>query len=186
MTPRIAIIVGSTRPGRKGSAVGRWVAEQAATRDASYELVELADFDLPLLQEATVPGAADRDYETPQTREWSAAVDRFDGFVWVTPEYNHGVPAAFKNALDVLYPEWNHKAVGFVSYGADGGTRAVEQWRGIVANVMMVGVRAFVALSTFSDWQDDAFTPTERRAGELGRVFDQLEAMTVAISSLRG
>lgn len=188
MTSRIAVIVGSTRPGRKGSAVGQWVAEHASARDgqASYELVELADFDLPLLSEPTVPGAAKRDYRTPQTRRWSEAIDSFDGFVWVTPEYNHSVPAAFKNALDVLHPEWRHKAVGFVAYGADGGTRAVEHWRTIVANVMMVGVRGQVSLSTFLDWQDGGFAPQERRAAELATVLDQLEAMTGALQTLRG
>lgn len=105
--PAIAIIVGSTRPGRRGSAVGRWVHDHAECREgAAYDVIELRDAGLSL----------------PDDR-------RYDGFVWVTPEYNFGVPGAFKNALDLLYPEWNHKAVGFVSYGADGGVRAVEQWR---------------------------------------------------------
>jgi len=183
---KIAILVGSTRPGRKGSTVARWVLERAAQRtDAEFEVVELADFDLPLLAEAVVPGAANRQYETPQTRVWSAAVDGYDGFVWVTPEYNHGVPAAMKNALDVLYPEWNHKAVGFVSYGANDGVRAVEHWRAIVANVHMADVRAQLAFSTFTEWPDGEFTPLERREDELKAVLDQLVAMTGVVSALR-
>lgn len=182
----IAVIVGSTRPGRKGDAVGAWVMEQASQRkDADYELVTLADFNLPLLNEATVPGAAKRQYEIAETLEWSATIDRFDGFVWVTPEYNHGVPAAFKNALDVLYPEWNHKGVGFVAYGADSGVRAVEQWRVITANVRMIAVRAQVSLSTFSEWSEGVFTPLDRRAGELAGVFDQLEQITAALAPVR-
>ncbi|MEZ5097992.1 MAG: NAD(P)H-dependent oxidoreductase [Nocardioides sp.] len=183
---RIAVIVGSTRPGRQGEAVGRWVHRIAAQRgDAHYDLVDLVDFGLPLLSEPTVPGAAKRQYERPETRAWSQVVDGYDGFVFVTPEYNHGVPAAFKNALDVLYPEWNHKAVGFVGYGADGGVRAVEQWRVITANVMLTAVRAQVSLSTFVDWADGEFAPTERRAGEVERLLEQLVAMTAAVSTLR-
>ncbi|MEZ5192402.1 MAG: hypothetical protein R2734_07730 [Nocardioides sp.] len=84
-----------------------------------------------------------------------------------------------------MYPEWNHKAVGFVGYGADGGVRAVEQWRVITANVMLTAVRAQVSLSTFVDWADGEFAPTERRAGEVERLLEQLVAMTAAVSTLR-
>jgi NAD(P)H-dependent FMN reductase len=187
---RIAIIVGSTRPGRKGSFVGRWVHEQALQReDVSWkvgvDLVELEDFDLPLLQEPTVPAAADREYETPQTQRWSETVDQYDGFVFVTPEYNHGVPAALKNAVDVLGPEWAHKAVAFVSYGANGGVRAVEQWRAILANLMVADVRAQVALMVFDDWKDGDFRPLPRREEELATMLDQLVEMTEAVRTLR-
>jgi NAD(P)H-dependent FMN reductase len=187
---KIAIIVGSTRPGRKGSTVGRWVHELARRRDdvpgkVDFDLLELESFDLPLLEEPTVPAAADREYETPQTRRWSETIDSYDGFVLVTPEYNHGVPAAMKNALDVLGPEWGHKAVAFVSYGADGGVRAVEHWRGIVANVMMADVRAQVSLLVFEDWKDGEFRPLERREREVDTMLDQLVEMTEAVRTLR-
>lgn len=187
---RIAIVVGSTRPGRKGSVVGRWVHQLANRRDdvpgkVDFDLVELEDFDLPLLQEPTIPAAADREYETPETRAWSETVDAYDGFVLVTPEYNHGVPAALKNAVDVLGPEWAHKAVAFVSYGANGGVRAVEHWRTVLANLMVSDVRAQVALMTFDDWTDGEFTPLERREEELATMLDQLVALTEAVRSLR-
>lgn len=186
-TMRIAVVLGSTRPGRKGEAVARWALEQARGREgAEYELVDLAAFDLPLLSEPTVPGAAKRQYEVPQTREWSKTIDRFDGFVWVTPEYNHGVPGALKNALDVLYPEWGHKGFGVISYGADGGTRATEQWRGIIANVFGTVVRHQVALYEFLDWDDDGgFAPIERRSSELGTMLALLERTTQALAALR-
>lgn len=183
---KIGIIIGSTRPGRSGEAVGRWVHEQAIQRnDAEFELVDLEEFKLSLLGEPTVPGSANRQYEFEETRVWSEKIDSLDGFVWVTPEYNHGVPAAMKNALDLLFPEWNHKAVGFVAYGADGGVRAVEHWRTIVANVRMVAVRAQVSLSQFLDFTDGSFTPTERRAAELDNVLNQLVEMTSVVKTLR-
>lgn len=189
---RIAIIVGSTRPGRFGSSVGAWVKEQADKRESvtdgsvSYDLLELADFHLGLLAEPTVPGAANRKYENPQTRAWSATIDSYDGFIFVTPEYNHGVPAALKNAVDLIYPEWNKKAVSFVGYGADGAVRAVEHWRGIAANVHLSDTRAQLALSTFFDAKDGAFAPIERRAQELSTLFDQLEALTGLLQGTRG
>jgi NAD(P)H-dependent FMN reductase len=187
---RIAIIVGSTRPGRKGTTVGRWVNDLAQQRDdvpgkVEFELVELEDFDLPLLEEPTVPAAADKEYEVPETRAWSEAIDGFDGFVFVTPEYNHGVPAALKNAVDVLGPEWAHKAVAFVGYGANGGVRAVEHWRTIVVNLMMTDVRAQVALSTFDDWTDGDFTPIDQREQDLETTLDQLIEMTESVRAIR-
>ena len=184
---KIGILIGSTRPGRKGTAVGRWVYDAARRRDdAEFELIELADFELPLLDEPVDAGAANREYERETTRAWSRKVDELDGFVWVTPEYNHGVPAAMKNAVDLLYPEWNNKAVGFVAYGFDGGTRAVEQWRGILAAVVMFTVRSQVAPQNFADFDAGTFRPQDRRAAELDRVLDQVVAATRAVRQLRG
>lgn len=185
---RIAIIVGSIREGRHGSSVGRWVhwlAEEHAQDDQSFHLLELADFDVPLLTDAVVPGAANRQYSSPEIRRWGQEIDSYDGFVWITPEYNHGVPGAFKNAFDAIYPEWMHKAVGFVSYGADSGVRAVEQWRQIVVNAQMVDVRAQVALNSFTDFDDDGFAPQERRPDELRNMLTQLTTMTEALQPLR-
>ncbi|MET1060107.1 MAG: NAD(P)H-dependent oxidoreductase [Nocardioides sp.] len=183
---RIGIIVGSTRPGRKGAGVGAWVHEIASRRDdAEFELVDLADYDLVLLDEETVPSDAHRNYASAATRRWSAKIDELDGFVWVTPEYNHGVPAALKNALDVLWPEWGNKTVGFVAYGFDGGTRSVEQWRMIVAAAFMIAVRPQVALQNFADFDGNRFTPQDRRERELTSLLDHLVRMTEATASLR-
>lgn len=180
---KIGIIVGSIRDGRSGKAVGDWVAERAAQHgDADFALLDLKEFDVPLLTSATVPAAANKQYDSPNVTRWSQAVDSCDGFVFVTPEYNHGVPGAFKNALDNLGSEWMNKTVGFVSYGADGGTRAVEQWRQIVANFSMLDVRAQVSLSLFTDFGADGFAPQERRAGELATVLDQLIALTAKVT----
>lgn len=188
---RIAILIGSTRPGRRGPTVADWLLEQARKRpevvsgEVTYEILDLADYDLPLLAEPTIPGAANREYENEKTRAWSRAVDSFQAFVWVTPEYNHGVPAAMKNGLDVLYPEWNHKAVSIVSYGADGGVRAAEQWRVIHANVHLHATRGFMALSSFFDWDGSEFKPLDRRVGEAESMLGELNALAHATNVLR-
>ena len=122
---RIAIILGSTRPGRKGKPVARWVHDQARQRnDAEYELVDIAEFDLPLLDEPIPP--SQNKYSKDHTKRWAAKIATFDGFVFVTPEYNHGTSAALKNAIDYLYKEWNDKAAAFVSYGSAGDTCAAS------------------------------------------------------------
>ena len=178
----IGIIIGSIREGRAGAAVAQWVAERAARRDATqFAVIDLKEFDVPLLTAPVPPAAANRQYDSENVRRWSQAIDACEGFVFVTPEYNHGVPGALKNAVDSLGPEWSGKAVGFVSYGADGGVRAVEQWRQIVANFQMFDVRAQVALSLFQEFGDDGFTPQERRAGELDTLLDQLISLTARL-----
>jgi NAD(P)H-dependent FMN reductase len=182
---KIAIIVGSTRPGRIGASVAQWVSEQAQGRSAAYDLVDLADFDLDLLNEPTVPGAAGGVYENPKTTRWSEAIQEYDGFVFVTPEYNHGVPAALKNAVDVLYPEWNNKGAALVSYGADAGVRAVEQWRQILANVFLHVTRGQMSIRTFEEFEDGRFVPAPRRPEQIHALLDQLEALTAAVKSLR-
>lgn len=181
---RIGIVLGSIREGRKGQAVANWVLEQAQSRgDADYDLVDLKSFDLPLLTSATIPGLARKQYDDARVTAWSAAIDSCDAYVFVTAEYNHSVPGAFKNAVDSLGNEWADKAVGFVSYGADAGVRAVEHWRQIVANFRMFGVRQQVAISTFAEFDQQAFAPAERRAGELSTLLDQL---TQAAGKLAG
>ena len=137
---RIAIIIGSTRPGRKAEAVAKWVYEIAQNRsDAEFELVDIKDFDLPLLHEPVSPIMGQ--YTQEHTKTWSAKIASFDAYVFVTPEYNHGTSAALKNAIDFLYHEWVNKAAGFVSYGGAGGARAVEQLRLVMAEVQIATVR---------------------------------------------
>src|SRR5512140_2055996 len=122
---RIAIILGSTRPGRNTEAVARWVYDHARQRgDADYELVDIAEYALPLLDEPIPP--SQHNYSHEHTKRWAAKIESFDGYVFVTPEYNHSTSAALKNAIDYLYKEWNNKAAAFVSFGSSGGTRAVE------------------------------------------------------------
>src|SRR2546428_6178480 len=120
---RIAIIIGSTRPGRKAETVAKWVYEIAQKRsDAEFELVDIKDFNLPLLEEPMSPMLGQ--YTHQHTKTWSAKIASFDAYVFVTPEYNHGTSGALKNAIDYLYKEWVNKAAGFVSYGGAGGAGA--------------------------------------------------------------
>lgn len=174
---KIGIVLGSIREGRRGEQVANWVHSVASQRtEAEFDVIDLKSFDLPLLTSATVPGAAKRQYDDPRVTAWGQAIDSYDGFIFVTPEYNHSVPGAFKNAVDSIGPEWTGKAVAFVSYGADGGVRATEHWRQIIANFQMVGVRGTVALYVFMDFDGVEFTPAERREAEANVMLDQLLA----------
>ncbi len=176
---KIGIIVGSIREGRKGEMVGAWVHAIAQERtDAEFDLLDLKSFDVPLLTAPKVPGSAKRQYDDPRVTAWSQTIDSYDAFIFVTSEHNHSVPGAFKNAVDSLGPEWTEKTVAFVSYGADGGVRATEHWRQIVANFQIYGVRATVTISTFAEFREGEFTPAERRAGEANTMLDQLLAAT--------
>jgi NAD(P)H-dependent FMN reductase len=181
---RVGIIIGSIRDGSVGPAVAEWVLEQATARgDADYDLISLRAFDVPLLTSATVPGAANKQYDDERVRAWSAAIDACDAFIFVTPEYNHSVPGALKNAFDSLGNEWADKAVGFVSYGAESGVRAVEHWRQVVANFRMFGVRQQLSVGRFTEFDGPAFTPNERRAGELATLLDQLIGAATKLAS---
>jgi NAD(P)H-dependent FMN reductase len=125
---RIGSILGSTRPGRHGEAVAPWVHEIASQRtDEESELIHLLDHKLPHLDEALPPSLGQ--YAEPHTQQWAAKIASLDGFIFVTPEYNHSTSGVLKNAIDFLYAEWNNKAAGFVSYGSLGGARAVEHLR---------------------------------------------------------
>jgi len=149
----VAIIIGSTRPGRKAKAVARWVHEIAVRRsDASVEVVDIAAFNLPLLDEVLPPSMGQ--YAQPHTKAWAAKIATFDAFIFVTPEYNHSTSGALKNAIDYLFREWNDKAAGFVGYGALGGARAVEQLRLVMGELKIADVRAQVALSLFTDFEN--------------------------------
>ena len=182
---RIAIIVGSTRPGRNGTAVAEWVHAYAKTRtDAEYELVDIEQFNLPLLDEP-VPASMGM-YSKDHTKSWAGVIDSFDGFVFVTPEYNHSPSGALKNAIDFIYAEWNNKAAGFVGYGSVGAVRAVEQLRLIAAELQVATVRAQVALNLATDFENySVFTPADYHQANLEALFDQVVSWTKALENVR-
>ena len=157
---------------------------RAKRRDAEFELVDIKDFNLPLLDEPVPPSMGQ--YSKPHTKVWAAKVGSFDGYVFVTPEYNHSISGALKNAIDFLFAEWNNKAAGFVSYGSVGGARAVEQLRLVLAEVQIATVRNQVLLSLFSDFENfSVFKPDTRHEKSVDAVFDQLIAWSGALKSLR-
>lgn len=183
---RIAVIAGSTRPGRKALDVARWVHGIASARDdASFELVDIAEFELPTLDEPIPPMMGQ--YSEPHTRRWAEKIASFDGFVFVTPEYNHSTSGALKNAIDFLFAEWNDKAAGFVSYGASaGGARAVEHLRGVMAELKVADVRSQVSLTFAEDFEDfTTFTPRERQTEAVSEVLEEVIAWGAALRGLR-
>jgi NAD(P)H-dependent FMN reductase len=184
-TLKIAIIIGSTRPGRNGEAVAKWVNEIAQKRsDAEFELVDIRDFNLPLLDEPMPPSMGQ--YSKPHTKAWAAKIDSFDGYIFVAPEYNHGISGALKNAIDFLFAEWDNKAAGFVSYGGAGGARAVEQLRLVLAELRIATVRNQVLLSMFTDFENfSVFKPDARHEKSVNEVFDQVIAWGGALKTLR-
>jgi NAD(P)H-dependent FMN reductase len=181
----IGVILGSTRPGRRGEQVAAWVVDQAATHsDASFELIDLLDYPLPHLDEPLPPSMGQ--YQNGHTRAWSSIIGRFDGYVFVTPEYNHSTSGVLKNAIDFLYAEWNNKAMGVVSYGATGGTRAAEHLRLIAGELQMADVRTNVALSLFTDFVDFAdLKPGPHQEQALGVLFGEVIAWSKALAHLR-
>jgi len=168
-----------------GDQVGRWVYELARQRnDAEFELVDVADYNLPLLDEPVPPARGQ--YSKEHTKRWAAKIDSFDGYVFVTAEYNHGIPGALKNALDFLFAEWNNKAAGFVGYGSAGGTRAVESLRLVMGELMIADVRAQVALSLFTDFENfTTFKPAPHHERSLANVLDQVIAWSKALRQVR-
>lgn len=182
---KIAIILGSTRPGRNGEAVANWIFEQAKKRsDAEFELIDIADYDLPLLDEPMPAGY--KQYTKDHTFKWSEKIEEFDGYIMVTAEYNHSVPGALKNAIDFLAQEWANKAVGFVSYGSAMGVRAVEHLRLIAAELQMADVRQQVMLSLFTDFEDmSVFKPADHHQESVDTLFDQVIAWSEALKVVR-
>ena len=182
---KIGIILGSTRPGRNGEAVAHWIHDLANKRgDAEYELVDLKDFELPHLDEPVPPSL--QQYTKQHTRDWSAKIASFDGYIFVTPEYNHSTSGALKNAIDFLYREWNNKAAGFVSYGSAGGTRAVEHLRLMMGELQVADVRGQVAFSLLTDFENySVFKPATQHEDVANVMLDQLVAWSVALKTVR-
>jgi NAD(P)H-dependent FMN reductase len=144
--PHILIIFGSTRQGRRGEVVADWLRDRLASRsDATFEFVDLRDVPLPFFDSPTSPVYG---HIVPEAEHWATQVERADGFIFVTPEYNHSYPAVLKNAIDHLYLQWVHKPAAIVSYGGfASGYRAAEQLRQVLVEMKMVPIREQVGIS---------------------------------------
>jgi NAD(P)H-dependent FMN reductase len=185
--PNLIIIIASTRPGRAGLPIATWFAERARAHGGfDIRLVDLAAVNLPMMDEPDHPRL--RRYRKAHTKKWSATVDAADAFVFVTPEYNHGYPAALKNAIDYLHEEWASKPVGFVSYGGvAAGTRAVEQLTPVVSVLRMVPVPAAVNVPFFAQFFDDEgrVQPNEIMLQAADGMLDELVRTEAALRPLR-
>jgi NAD(P)H-dependent FMN reductase len=184
---RIGIILGSTRPNRNGEQVAKWALDIAARRDdAEFELVDLRDYPLPHLDEPVSPAYSQGKYQTEGAHRWAEKIASFDGFVIVTPEYNHSTSGVLKNALDYLYKEWNNKAVGFISYGGAGGARAAEHLRLVAGELQMADVRQQVTLSLVTEFENfSVFKPGDYNVAALDTLLDQVVAWSTALAPLR-
>ncbi|WP_022929034.1 NADPH-dependent FMN reductase [Patulibacter americanus] len=184
--PTLQIVIASTRPGRVGLPVGRWIEETARAHGGfDVEVTDLAELALPMMDEPHHPRL--RRYEHDHTQAWSARVDAADAFVLVFPEYNHSYTAPLKNALDYLYGEWAHKPVGLVSYGGvSAGTRAAQQLKPVLTALSMTPLVPAVAIPfVWQHLQDGTFVPDDTLTGSAGAMLDELVRVEAALRSLR-
>lgn len=183
---KIGIITGSTRQNRVSPQVAEWVKSIGDKRgDAEYEIVDIKNFNLPLYDEP-ISAAYSTDYQTPEAKPWSEKIASLDGFVFITPEYNHGITSALKNAIDYLYTEYNNKAAGIVSYGSSGGVRAAEALRVVLAELQVASVRTHPALSLFTDFENmSVFKPNDLHIDTVSTMLNQVNAWSTALKTLR-
>jgi len=167
------------------AGAGRWPTGCSASRPTAreYRLIDLIAFDLPVFSDAALPAKMGKKYADERVQRFSDELDACDGYVFITAEYNHGIPGAFKNAIDHVGPELFGKPLAFVSYGAASGVRAVEQWRQVAANFNMFDIRNQVSMSTFTEFDGETVAPSERRTGELGQLFDTLVPIAAKLSA---
>lgn len=146
--PTIAVILGSIREGRAGEKVAKWFMDAVQhVESAQFNLVDLKDYPLPLFAEAVSPQYREGKHSSPDIQAWLDTIAQADGYIFITPEYNHGIPGPLKNAVDYGYKEWNNKPIGFIGYGGlAGGARSVEHWRQIAAELQMFDVREAVLI----------------------------------------
>ncbi|WP_077324175.1 NADPH-dependent FMN reductase [Virgibacillus siamensis] len=183
----IGIILGSVRQGRNGEAVAHWMNDFAAARNddgVTYELVDLADYNLPMLG-AEVPESQQQEAEST-IQAWSEKMASFDGYIFVVPEYNHAVGGALKNALDYLKPEVANKAAGLVGYGSLGGTRAHENLRLIFGELQVADVQTAVTFSLMTDFENfSLFKPAAYHENNANGMLDQVIAWSGALKTVR-
>ncbi|WP_433722140.1 NADPH-dependent FMN reductase [Nocardia sp. CA-129566] len=183
----IGIIIGSTRPGRNGDRVAQWVQQLAAeyAGDATkFELVDLKDHQLPLLDEPIPAGRAPG--QQPHTRRWAERIGSCDAYIFVTPEYNTAPPASLSNAIDYLHREWAGKPVAYVGYGIYGAVMAVQKLRAQAGVLRMADIGPQVALTLGEDFVNFTdFRPRELHVAQVHRLVDELLAWAQALGPLR-
>jgi NAD(P)H-dependent FMN reductase len=187
----ISVIVGSTREHRFSEKPANWIWQHLRKRqDVDARLLDLRDYPMPLFDQPATPAMPGRPpYTHEVVRRWTAAIAQSDGFVCVTPEYNYGPSAVLKNAIDWVYPEWNRKAVGFVSYGSAMGARAVQQLRETAIEVQLAPIRSSVHIPVATLWAHYQGGDVEAGLAELdalaGTLIDDLLWWTTALKTAR-
>ena len=187
----ISIIVGSTREGRFAEKPAHWILQQLKKREGiDARLLDLRDFPMPFFDQPVPPAMPGRaPYANAVVQKWTAAVAQSDGFVFVTPEYNYGPSAVLKNAIDWVYPEWNRKAAGFVSYGGTMGARSVQQLREIAIELQLAPIRSSVHIPVATLWAHfqggDVDAGLAELAAPAATMIDDLLWWTAALKTAR-
>lgn len=183
----LKIITASTRPGRKGPSIAEWIHKKALAHSSfSAELLDLAVINLPFLDEAEHPRL--KKYQHEHTKKWSATIDSADVYIMVTPEYNYGLPATLKNALDFLFHEWAHKPVGFVSYGGvSGGIRSVQMLKQVVTALKMMPLTESIPITFFTKYIDenDVFNADDALEKSAATLLNELARWAGALKTMR-
>jgi NAD(P)H-dependent FMN reductase len=184
---KIQLILGSTRPSRFGEQPAQWIYNEAKKyEELDVELLDLRDYPLPFFNEAQSPSQPNMKYTNEVAEKWSKKIAEGDGYIWISPEYNHGYSAVLKNSIDYLFKEWSKKPVGFVAYGSVGGARAVEQLRGVAAELEMATVRT--AVHIVAPWfllDENGKLKTDSFAGQAKLMLNQLIWWTKALKKAR-
>lgn len=188
---KLAVIVGSTRQSRFSGKPAQWIYEVAKERGITVELLDLRDYPMPFFDEPMSPQMSKGKYSNEIVKKWAQKIAAADGYIIVSPEYNHGYPAVLKNAFDQVYFEWNKKPVGFVSYGTVGGARAVEQLRQVAVELQMAPIRQAihvpfsVLLAIIKPQEDDTTNPLHALNDQASTFLDQLMWWASALKSAR-
>lgn len=174
----IKIILGSVRPNRFGIQPAEWIQKLSKqyAEQATFELIDLKEVGLPFMDEPVPPSTTD-EYANDHTKAWAERIGSADGFVFVTSEYNHSVPASLKNAIDFLYKEWNYKPAALVAYGADaGGARAIEHLRNILSWVKVFHISEHIIMPEYYFNLDDQgnYKFTEQQTKKAQNMLEQL------------
>jgi NAD(P)H-dependent FMN reductase len=183
---KLAVILGSTRKGRFGEKPAKWIVEEAKKHGFDVNFLDLRDHPLPFFDKQAGPMMAPEQYESEAEKKWALEIKKADAYLVVTPEYNHGYSAVLKNAMDYCYVEWINKPIGFVAYGAVGGTRAVEQLRQVAIELQMAPVRNAVHIHEFWNQLDEKGNlKTESLQKQADALLDQLMWWATALKAAR-
>jgi NAD(P)H-dependent FMN reductase len=174
---KVGIILGSSREGRVSPSIGDWTLSLAQKNmEADFEIIDVIDYNLPFLGESKDQGPATK---------WNDKIESLDGFIFITPEYNHSITGSLKNAIDHAYDNWFNKAAGIISYGFGGGARAAEHLRGILGAIAVADVQTHPMLSMVTDFKDKKFSPNPYNDKVVSKMVDEVVNWSKALKTIR-